>query len=337
MRVQKMILLMWAGLPLSAGACQCRASAPQYFLNTIAQGSAPPYVAIPQNAKGILFFSDEYEHDVLEIDVGKLLLTIVPPAITAARFSIVETETGRSVEPVVTRLNVDGQIGRGKDQRYYRARFMGIFHQDVTADVKEAYGLFRVGPAGGFRSGHRYQFTYRPRGDAQQSLQAEVRVGPAITLPFADDYGLRLEGRLTPKMISLPEDARCGEKTASLVQELTYTLPPSLAPFRNGVLFFTQKRARFDEDGKELAFTNRRYDSSQCTLTPPGHGELGALKDLAVARCNRYGLKWEDTLVKGYVGMLEIEDTLHETATYTIPLERSAKALCAILGAVNGS
>ena len=137
-------------------------------------------------------------------------------------------------------------------------------------------------------------------------------------------------------MISLPKQATCGEKTAAIVRELNYTVPPSLAPYRNAVLFFTQQRARFDKHGKEPAFANSRYDSYLCASRSPGHGELGALKDLAVAPCNRDGQKWEDTLVKGYVGMLEIEDALHETATYTIALDKTAKARRKVLGASDG-
>ena len=65
-------------------------------------------------------------------------------------------------------------------------------------------------------------------------------------------------------------------------------------------------------------------------IRPPGHGQLAALKDLAVARCSGQGRRSENRLVKGYVGMLEVGDTLHETATYTIPLQKSA-AVCARL------
>ena len=35
--------------------------------------------------------------------------------------------------------------------------------------------------------------------------------------------------------------------------------------------------------------------------------------------------------MKGYVGMLEIEVTLHKTATYTIPFADSSTAQCAAL------
>jgi len=165
MRVPKIILLIWMGWSLSAIACQCREPVPQHFLHTVERSFAPPYVAIPQNAKGILLFSDVDQLDVNYIDTGISVVESVPPAVTAAQFSIVDTETGRSVEPIVTRLNVDRQMGWGEKQRYfYRTRYLGIFStlHEVTATAKKAYGLFRVGPVGGFQSGRRYQFTYRP-------------------------------------------------------------------------------------------------------------------------------------------------------------------------------
>ncbi len=329
MRVLKAILLLWMGWASSAGACSCRERPSQYFLNTLTRHPASPYVDIPENAKGVLFFSD-VDMRAVDSDAGRLLAEGVPAAVTASQFSIVEVETGRSLQPIVTRLNLDRHIGKG-DNRSYKLRdfvYFKILH-DVTAAVEKANGLFRVGPVEGFRSGRRYRFAYQPHFFARQSVWTEVRIGPAITLPSAAGYGLKLDGLLTLKMISMPDQGTCGEETAAMVQELNYTIPPSLEPYRNGVLFFTQQRARFGRDGKEPAFTYRRYEPDFCTGEPPGRSELGALKDLAVVRCNEYGLKeWGDRLVKGYLGMLEIEDNLHETAMFTIPFKKSAEAFC---------
>lgn len=196
MRVMKIIYLMLMGWPLSASAYSCLDMGSQYFLNTVAQTPGCPYVAIPENAKGILFYSNVYLHDVDDIKTGKLVVKSVPPALTADQFAIVELEKGRSIRAIVTRLNVDRQIGMRGNARFHRARYMGIFNsfQDVTAEIKKANGLFRVGPADGFRSGHRYQMTYRPHGLAQKSLQIEVRIGPPIVLSSAGNYSLRLEG-----------------------------------------------------------------------------------------------------------------------------------------------
>ena len=338
MRILLVISLTWIAWPLSTSACSCSELPAHYFLNTVARNQAVASVEIPQNAKGILFFSDIYHQDLGSIDTDKLQINRVPPAVTAAQFSIVEADTGRLLQPLVTRLNVDRQIGWGAAQRYYRKPYLGIFNslQEVTADVMKAYGLFRVGPVGGFQSGHRYQFTFRPHGSAKQSLQAEARVGPAITPPSASGYTLGLAGRLAARMISLPEQANCGENTAALVQDLVYTVPQSLAPYHNLVLFFTQQRRHSNGDGRTLVFENSRYTSYQCARTPAGHSEVGALKDLSVERCNQYGQEFEDRLVKGYVGILEIEDTLHETATYTIPLKKSGNALCSAIKWSNG-
>ena len=335
MRILKLIMHMWLGMPLAANACFCFKVESPYFLNTLGQSHSPPYVPIPENARGILFFSDIEWNDVSYSDSGEALVRNIPPAVTAAQFSILELETGRSVQPIVRRLNVDQQMGRSDEQLFYlkaHDQKVSVAGVDVTADVRKAAGLFRVEPAGGFRVGNRYQFTFRPSGSGKRSIQTEVKIGSAVALSSADNYSLRLAGPLTPQMISLPDFWRCGQKIAAVVQELNYEVPPSLEPYRSAILSFTHQRLSFGQDGKPPAFIHTRYAPTKCINALPGHSEIGALKDLTLARCVRDGERTGDLLVKGYVGILEVEDTLHETNTLVIPFKESTKEMCARLG-----
>ena len=132
--------------------------------------------------------------------------------------------------------------------------------------------------------------------------QVDVRARVAGTLErvhFRDGQAVQ-KGALLFSIDPRPFAAEVASSTAALASALTQA---ALA------------RSELDQDGNEQAFTYARYGSYLCTRTQLGHSELGALKDLSVASCNQYCRKLEDRLVKGYVGMLEIEDTLHETAT----------------------
>lgn len=95
------------GWPASANACSCSELTPQYSSNTLTRSPSAPFVAIPEDAKGILFFSDVHVRDVEVVDTGKFRVESVAPALTAAKFCIVEAGTGGSVQPIFTRLNVD--------------------------------------------------------------------------------------------------------------------------------------------------------------------------------------------------------------------------------------
>ena len=333
MRIVWMLMLsiMW---PLSASACSCAGGASHYFLNTVGERGLPS-VYLPANAKGILFFADMTQGPVRYIDERTRLIATIPLALSAAQFSIVETDTGRSVPAVVTRLNVDRQMAQGQQVRFFLGPLRATSSDglpDVTSDIRKAVGLFRVGPGGGFRAGRRYHFAYRPTDPLPRAVHTEVRLGPAVALSASDQYALGLEGPPTHALLTLPDDASCSAKQAAIVQKLTYTVPAALAPYHRGILFFTQQKVSSGEDGKIPVFTATSYRSSECANTQPGLGELGALKDLAVARCRRHGPAAQERLVKGYVGMLELEDTLHETATYRIPFDQSSKALCTLLG-----
>ena len=106
------------GWPAGASACMCLIPPPKYFLHTVSNGDALPYVYIPANAKGILFFRDS-KQNMHYIDERTNTVSQIPPALLAAHFSIVEQDTGRAVPSVVTRLNVDRQMEQDREVRFF--------------------------------------------------------------------------------------------------------------------------------------------------------------------------------------------------------------------------
>ena len=335
MRVFWLVMLTSIYAP-SASACLCLGPPSEYFLNAVEQRNAHPYVYVPENAKGILFLRARGPEPERYINEGTILVEKIPLALSADQFSIVEMESGRTVPAVVTRLNVDRQMAYEHEPRFFLGPLKASGPEglrEITGDIRNAFGLFRVGPAGRFRADRRYLITYkRTKPSLLSSDQIEVRIGPAVALSPRDTYTLRLKGQPHHTLLPLPGAAACSSRQAAVVQELIYTVPDTLKPYRNRILFFTQQKVGSRTDGTIPSFRTTSYDSGKCMSTQPGLGELGPLKDLAVATCGHDSLK-EDRHVKGYVGMLEVEDTLHETATYRIPFHTSSKVFCAILGA----
>ena len=317
-RTLRRAALLCALLPGAAAAlaCSCVAPPESAFLHVAPGKDRQPTIYLPANARGMLFHARpmlQWEGSDRE---GHTRLAALPPPLTAARFTINEVKSGKRVEAVVTPLftdQIDALTGR---QRYVLDKTT----RDISADVRKAFGLFRVVPAGGFVSGRSYRVTYTPASGAAMTVIA--RLGPAVVQAPGQVFSLQLDGPAVRRLLPVVDTGgACSKDLAAAVQSLRIGLPSRYEAYRNNISYFVLQR-------QASGFDIRRYVSNSCDVPPFGGSNLGALKELAYSSCSQPAAARK---AKALVGMLELDDKLQETETIEIRFDKAGGPACSAL------
>jgi hypothetical protein len=303
-----------AAAPLGAAlACSCAPAAQALFLHTAPGKDLRQTAYLPANAIGVLFHAQPMLSIYRFDKAGTPVLDKLPPALEATHFTVTETGTGKRITPVVTRLQSAQLDALAPAPKSY----LGMDGKDASAGVRRAAGVFRVGPEGGFVAGRSYRIRYQSKDGT--AIETDVKLGPALKRAAADEFALRADGLPVRRMLSRPSGGgSCSDDAPALVQTLRFALPAAYEPYRAAMSFFVQQ-----DSGKGYATT--QYVPNICAQVPFGGSSSGALTELASAEC---GSTPKPARAKGFVGLLELDDKLVETAPLEIPFHKATGPSC---------
>jgi len=329
-----MLSVMFAALALapSASACSCSNPIPQgsEFLH-LGEGDR---ISLPANALGVLF-QRRLDLDVIDSDrQGNEILGTLPQRLDPEQFMIEDLTAKRRLKAVLTPLNLDAQLGNPRS--YFLRKEGGGKDRDVSAEVRLAKGLFRVSPAGGFVEGHTYSFViFEPRSIGGM---ANVIVGPPLPRTRGDNrIALVPQGTPSGETLTMASGGMCSAERARIVQRLSYAVPEQRRAYRHLLMAFTSQqffgRELAEFDIAPGAFVQTAYSSHMCGSgrSSLGRSELGEGKDLVSIECPEFGVKPERRLVRGHVGMLELDDALQTTPVLEVAFARSSVFACMLL------
>ncbi|MDQ8037546.1 MAG: hypothetical protein REI12_08995, partial [Pedobacter sp.] len=186
---------------------------------------------------------------------------------------------------------------------------------------------FRVGAKEGFIPGHVYEVEYTPRFD--DSLASDWRYPRSIKFVLGKPVGDIAQGKVLlekdglPKVqkIPLPMGGSCSGGVAASTQWLRYSVPNDYLQYKSLMVFFTKSKPTADgglpkKKENPDAFRWLNYVASDGNGPRFGSSDAGHGRELVYEECG-YGAKVEEkTLhyrVKGYAGLLEVDDVLQET------------------------
>lgn len=331
----------------ATAACNCPAPRPESsgFLHLNKDGK----IALPENALGVLFWKKSTLKTHSKDKKGNQILLEVPPKLKVKDFTIRDVTAGRSVKVMLKHLDPGDQLGDA-DINYYLMR-KGAFtddivpHEDmrilaekyglrdISQAVDESTGLFRISPAGGFIAGHVYQFENVEEDDDMDDDTAEVSVGPRIAIAETDKFSLQPQGEAIRKLLPVATANSCSARYAAIVQPVSYAIPAAREPYRHLLTFFTRQQffgADLTRTGAQArTFVPYQYRSNVCSAAPEfGTSESGADRDLIFTGCPKLGSAPDKRLVRGFAGMLELEDTLHETPVLDVKFDQASGPAC---------
>lgn len=190
--------------------------------------------------------------------------------------------------------------------------------------------LVRVGPAGGFKAGSRYTITYTGKTSRRWTYPTAVEhVIDALPLDTAaGKYAVALDGPPLARMLPFDEGGMCGITRASLVQRFHYVAPVSHAAYQDAIVFFSESRMDAESDGRERAFSSIPYSPSMCAPEHFGKTARGDGRDMVFASCQSRAR----VSVRGWAGLLEVDDRLHQAAPTPVDFGTAAPSACTASG-----
>lgn len=360
------IAIALAGATLPAWACFCPPDASGEFLHLAqAEGKRAPSVTLPANARGILFLPGQYP-DTLASDEDGYSIVAPPVALSAKRFHIQERGTGRKLTPVVVRLHVEKQMGvQDKASFLANTRMQQCAKQeqpltplcrtlislkwdwskqeqdgpsdkvkrfalqnglrDISDEVDAAYGLYRVEAGEGFKPGKVYDIVYR---DGGQRLKAELRMArTSLNLDGQTPFTVGADGAARREKLRMARGGSCDILVTLASQPLRLALPPAYEAYPALLMYFMQEKLEQRDQQQFSAtqgFTAFQYWPTVCTKIPYGSSFHGQGRELAIGECQAPAPR----LIKAYAGVLEVEDSLHETAPLAVTFPAAKPGQC---------
>lgn len=339
-------------IPFSASACSCTFDYP--LPGTFLHLSGDGRITLPANALGVLYLKPA-QLDVHSDDRnGTVVLKSLPPKLDPAYFNVFDEQAGRAVEAVLTPVDIDAQLGRPRSYYLFkegvmpagRARESGAALRaavkkyglrDVSAQVKSAVGLFRLAPAGGFIEGHRYSILPGTVGMRGGHQAATIVVGPPLRAGGTGKILLALARHPQAELLTVAAGSMCSAKAAVLVGRLEYRLPERHKQYQNLLMTFTfeqflgrQLNNPARTPGRFMETTYRADTCSRGALL--GTSAAGPGKELILAQCPKLGEQADPRLVRGYAGILEIDQALQPVAGLTVPFDQSGSVHCWLMG-----
>ncbi len=197
----------------------------------------------------------------------------------------------RTEKPVVTDFRVEDVTA--KTEVKFAVRVLSI-------DDGSGWQLVRLEPVGGLVPKHAYVFATRKAEPSTASIEVDAqRVGA----PDAAQVTLAAKPSAV-RPLSVARGGSCSGKVEANVQELRFSLPPALEPYRESGLYFTRTAA---------PESWRPYRASLCQHPEWGRSGGPTGEDLFFVSCDSHStLAWE---AQGTWAFPELEDALHQTAT----------------------
>jgi hypothetical protein len=338
-------LLAWtAWMPASACSCSFQQNTTGKFLHLNTGG-----ITLPANALGILYLYQPTLDVHASDQHGNVVLRTVPDKLAPEQFDFHDMTVGRTVRARVTPVDIYAQMGEPGNFFHYpkqppapdnadlafdyddlRAGASKAGLREVSAAVRAAAGLFRIAPEGGFIQGH--QYSINDRRVVTLDGWATIHVGPPIPKDKAGNIVIAADGEPTAQLLSLPAGSMCNATWAVLAQRVQYVLPPQRTPYAHLLMAFTYELLPPNPDIIQAPgparFTRAAYRTSVCSASPPFGGSLvGQGKELILARCPAFGGKARPRQVRGYAGVLELDDALQPTSM-TVRFDDAGSGAC---------
>lgn len=316
----------------STFACDCVAQSDVGFINSGELGSSVGERHLPANARGVLFLASWYVNAINGYDrtpVKEDTATLTPDL-----FSIKEKETGQMLTPILKYLDVDAQMGNVDHDSKTSVELGG---KSKIPDSAPFFlrKLYRVEPKDGFKPGSNYVVTFRGHlwwSQMKYPRHVEVHIDETPMASGDHLFLLDLSGKPTRELLTKAGTSMCSYPSASIVQKLSYAIPPAYEGYRDSILFFTQQQFNVNDaslsgitDGR---YTPTIYHSSTCESPAYGKSEIGLGKEIAYTDCKVGGDSMSSRNVKGFVGLLEVEDRLHETPPTKIAFGQASGSGC---------
>ena len=329
----------------SALACSCRPSVPAGFIHK-------EVARLPANARGALFLPPP--GDLLPIaryGMQAMIYSGAARKLMPSSFSIKSDTDIRTLEVRLTWLDLDRAAQSGAPQRAFRfvrkadqKKFekMRRFQDwrsllktgkivDISAEVRAASRLLRVGPAGGFQPGSHYIITYLGESagwDYPAAVEHTIDSAPlqAEALP----YSLVADGPPLRRLLALNSGGgSCSSNQPAIVQDFHYAIPDAAKPYQNALLFFSEFRTQPQTPGRRARFTPLKYEASLCGRSRFGESATGMGRELMELPCEAPGVRRS---VRGWAGLLEVEDRLHRTDPIEVDPGLAAGRSCRGIG-----
>ncbi len=288
LRLLGILLTLCACMASDTYACSCRFDEQEGFIHAKRNDGSSAH--LPANARGVLFLVTQYQ------------MKSRPP-LQKEFFSITEGAKKNVLKVAIQRMDLPG----------------------LPDDLQTVY---RVGPEDGFQPGKTY--TIRERGWRQMTVVID---GPLATSP-TDRFEIILDGAPSGRALHRPAGGSCTQLYPQIVQDLRYSIPQAYAPYNYAMLYFTYQQSGDSEanpsDPKSKLFTPHAYTPSLCSLVPYGGSNRGLGRELVFTGCQAKDsdLAAMTTQVKGFVGLLEMDDQLHETPIVTVDFAKAGSGSC---------
>lgn len=360
------LALALALLPGAALGCFCPPEEAGQFLHlAAATAKHPASITLPANARGILFLFDAYP-DALAIGNDGHDIVSVPIPLSAKQFHIREQGSGRNLPARLVRLRVEKQMGKQREGYFLgnaqmqqcskpanagltmcrtlqalghdlpgreqegpddKVKRFALEHglRDISEEVDAAYGLYRVEARDGFKPGKIYQIEYRK---GKRRLKAELRMDSrSLAIDGNAMFTVRTDGAAAREKLLVARGGSCDILATLATQPLRLALPAAYEPYRPQLLYFMQHQL-LQEDRRQFGpvgrFASFQYLPTLCTTIPYGGSFHGNGRELAIGDCQSPAPRQ----VKAYAGMLEVEDSLHETAAFSITFPAEKPGQC---------
>lgn len=293
-------------------------------------------IQLPANARGVLYQARIELLPIASDHDRNAIYSTRPRALRESDFVVRDLTENRRVRARLSYLDVTTKLGLKRPVSFLADELSGFRpgnggfaftadlmakakqHQlpDISASIQREQGLFRIGPAVGFVMGHSYSI--RPLRDR---TKYPVQVTIISPMPIHKDEQFVLLADGPPSAMQLPGWG-CNGQQASLVQPLRYVIPPARAPFVNLAMAYTMHRF----EGADADPTFR--PAGQYVQQPSISQEYDPLTATTTAKCRISRAPLPQRLVKGYIGMLEVEDSLHETAPLEVVFGDAVRDAC---------
>lgn len=324
----------WANLAL---ACSCATRVDAGFIHA-------ELVRLPANARGALFLPPTDGLRPIARYRGEVMIfSGAARALSPASFSIKSDAGPGSEDAQLTWLDVDTGaprrafrfVRKADEETFEKARTSPDWRPllkagklvDISAEVRAAHRLLRVGPHGGFKPGAHYTLAYLgERADWRYPAAVEHTIDSVALPADAMQYRLVSDGPPLRRLLSLSTGSgSCGSKQPAMVQDFHYAIADAARPYQQGILFFSAIVAPGARGDVEPLV----YQPTLCGGPRFGESALGGGRELMELACDAPGGR---RIVRGRAGLLEVEDRLHRTEDMEIDFGQVSGTSCRGIG-----
>jgi hypothetical protein len=321
-----------------AFACSCTGIDHAGFVHTAAK-------RLPSNARGALFLPPAGDFAFLAKPAPETFIYSGDRvALSPKSFKITSSEGTASIPVVLSyphlpraaedartfkfvRKSDEHRAGKMGPHDVARLLKVGVL-VDITDAERRAARLVRVGPAGGFKPGVRYRIAYLGKvGNWRFPAEVEHVIDSVPLTPTASAYPLVIDGPPISKLLPLISGSgSCSSNQPALVQRFHYVLPAAQTAYADAFVFASEARPADNQQG---AYTRLRYLPSLCPSEPFASTAFPGGNDIVHAPCNSRPVPVE---VRGWAGMLEVEDRLRPAGAIRVDLAKAAGGSCTGIG-----